>query len=457
MSENFFKTILNFYKKFISKLNPKLKKMKKLIFLLFISLISTSVFAQLRLDENFNYTVGDSLTAHGWVANTGGITNRLVVAATGLTYAGYPLSGIGGSTVVGSIGQDVYKVLSNNDSSGSVYCSFMVKVDSAKTGDYFLALLQTGSTSFYEGRVQVRSIDGTGNLSFGITKGNSSTDTTVANIWTPHSYTKGVTYLLVLKYTFIAGLANDAVSLFVFSSGLPAVEPAPTVGPISAYVSADATSIGRVAIRQGTTSKAPYLTLDGIRVANTWFSTVASVKMIVQGLYLASGVHSVADFAVLNVRAGTSPYAIIETSTATINPTTLVASFTLSNSLPSASYYLDTRYRILTSDRNAIDVYSAAPLPMGAYSGGAYDFTTSLAQAFMSNQVATFTKFGRYSGDVNQDGIIDGSDLNDVDNGVAAGASGYLNIDLTGDDFVDGGDLALVENNVAIGPVYITP
>ncbi|MCY7362628.1 MAG: hypothetical protein LH629_11275, partial [Ignavibacteria bacterium] len=282
-------------------------------------------------------------------------------------------------------------------------------------------------------------------------------DTTVANIWTPHSYTKGVTYLLVLKYTFIPGLANDAVSLFVFSSGLPAVEPAPTVGPISAYVSPDATSIGRVAIRQGTTSKAPYLTLDGIRVANTWFSTVASVKMIVQGLYLASGVHSVADFAVLNVRAGTSPYAIIATSSATINPSTLVASFTLSNSLTSGSYYLDTRYRVLTTDRNAIDVYSATPLPMGAYSGGAYDFTTAAAQAFGANQVATFTKFGRYSGDVNQDGIIDGADLNDVDNGVAAGATGYLNIDLTGDDFVDGGDLTIVENNVAIGPVYITP
>ncbi|QLH45627.1 MAG: hypothetical protein HWD58_08435 [Bacteroidota bacterium] len=63
--------------------------------------------------------------------------------------------------------------------------------------------------------------------------------------------------------------------------------------------------------------------------------------------------------------------------------------------------------------------------------------------------------FGLYSGDINQDGVIDGLDYNDweVDNN--SFGSGYLATDLNGDGIVDGLDFLLWEtnNNSFIGSV----
>ncbi len=243
--------------------------------------------AQLLLEENFNYTAGDSLGQaapyeNGWIPNSGGAINPIYVTSPGLVYSGYPSSGIGNAISLKNTGQDKLKAFSSDSvKTGSVYASFLVKVDSASAGDYFLALLQSGSGTVYEGRVMARSINGTGNISFGITKGNSSSDTTVAGIWTPHSYSKGVTYLLVLKYTFVpSGSTNDQVSLYVLQSGLPVTEPVtPAIGPLT-YASGDATAIGRIGIRQGTNPRAPTVNIDGIRVTTTWESVIGSPQNI---------------------------------------------------------------------------------------------------------------------------------------------------------------------------------
>jgi hypothetical protein len=56
-------------------------------------------------------------------------------------------------------------------------------------------------------------------------------------------------------------------------------------------------------------------------------------------------------------------------------------------------------------------------------------------------------RFCNYSGDVDQDGSIDGSDYSLVDNAALIFASGYLAADITGDDAVDGSDASIVDNN----------
>lgn len=444
-------------------INPNQKKMKKLILFICFTLVSSSLFAQLRLDENFNYTAGDSLglgaPANGWVPNSGGGTNPIFVTTPGLVYAGYPLSGIGEAITLKNTGQDKLKnFVTDSVKSGSVYASFMLRVDTARTGDYFFALLQSGTTGFYEGRVQVRSIDGSGLLSFGITKANSASDTLVSGIWTAHSYTPGVTYLLVLKYTFIPGTTNDAVSLYVLTSGLPAVEPAiPTIGPISAYTSADATAIGRIGIRQGTTSRAPNVVIDGIRVATSWFSTVLDVKYAVQGITNpGTSMLVVPDSVTVNVRSSSFPYAIIETSYGVIDPATLIVSLPLSNSL-SGSYYLEMAYRRSAEFRNGINIWSSSNQNIAPYNAGTYNFTTSASQAYGDNQIQVGTVFTAFNGDVNQDETIDAADLASTENAVGDGLSGYTSNDVTGDDFVDSGDLALVENNVGLSITTVYP
>lgn len=63
--------------------------------------------------------------------------------------------------------------------------------------------------------------------------------------------------------------------------------------------------------------------------------------------------------------------------------------------------------------------------------------------------------FGIYSGDVNQDGIIVGSDLSLIDNDAFNSVSGYVVTDVNGDDFVDASDLSLVDNNAFIGVIVM--
>ena len=62
-----------------------------------------------------------------------------------------------------------------------------------------------------------------------------------------------------------------------------------------------------------------------------------------------------------------------------------------------------------------------------------------------------------YSGDINQDGYIDGSDVSLVDNDVLISASGYLNTDLSGDNFTDVNDLSLVDNNSFTSVTAVKP
>lgn len=432
--------------------------MKKIILTLCFIVMSSSLFAQLALDENFDYTAGDSIGAHGWVANTGGATNRILVTSSGLTFPGYLLSGIGNAAYLNATGQDQYKNLTQDSiKTGSVYCSFMVRVDTAKTGDYFLALLQSGSTTFYEGRVQVKKSSTAGVFSFGITKGNTTTDLTIPGIWSDSIYTVGTTYALVLKYTFVTGgTTNDQISLFVFNSSFPATEPVTaTVGPIT-YLSQDASAIGRVAVRQGTFSNAPALTVDGIRVATTWFTTALNLKVSVQGLFNGT-VHSRVDTMFVNLRSATSPYPVIASSYGAIDATSLTGWFPFSNTLPTGNYYLEVKYRNLASARNGINTWSATTLALGPYNAGVYNFTNAASKAFGSNQIAISTAFATYNGDSNQDGTIDSGDLSDVDNAALLGDAGYINTDLNGDDFVDSADLSIVDNNASFGVFEITP
>lgn len=435
--------------------------MKKLIFLICFTVVSSSLFAQLRMDENFSYTAGDSLglgaPANGWVPNSGGSLNPIYVTSPGLVYPGYPLSGIGEAITMANTGQDKYKAfLPDGINTGSVYASFMVRVDTARTGDYFIALLQTNSSTNYEGRVQVR--DSSGNVGFGITKANAGSDETIPGIWSNHSYSRGVTYLVVLKYTFIpGGNTNDQVSLFVFSSGLPSTEPSvPTIGPIT-YTSFDATSMGRIGIRQGTASRGPNVVIDGIRVSTSWFSTVLEVNYAVQGITNSgTSMLNYTDSARVNVRNSAFPYAIVATSYGVIDPTTLLVSFPLSNSL-NGSYYLELAYRHSAEFRNGINIWSSANQNIAPYNAGTYSFTSAASQAVGDNQIQVGTVFTAYNGDINQDETVDAADLASTENAVGDGLSGYTSNDVTGDDFVDAGDLALVENNVGLGVVAIYP
>lgn len=246
--------------------------MKKRLLILCLIAAGIHVNAQTPLIENFNYGTNDSLAAvtvnNGWVNTATTLTNAIRATGSGLTYTGYVGSGVGNSASLANNGQDVYRTASANYTSGSVFASALVNLSAAQAnGDYFFAMIADNSTTNYVGRVFAR-LNGTA-VNFGLSKGNE-TYTSFSNYSTT-AYSTSTTYLIVLKYTFNTGsTADDSVSLYVFSSGIPATMPStPTVGPLGSTV-VDAPNIGRVVLRQGSSSNAPTMLVDAIRFSGSW-------------------------------------------------------------------------------------------------------------------------------------------------------------------------------------------
>jgi hypothetical protein len=222
--------------------------------------------APLLLEENFSYTPATYLTDNGWDSHSG-TTNPITVTNEGLVYSGYPSSEIGNAASLLSEGQDVNRTFVAQ-TSGSVYYAALVKVWNAHAnGDYFVHLGRNpvGTSNFYA-RLFCRST--TGGINFGI----SRSDIGPAVVWSPVVYPLYVTHLLVVKYTFVPGSLNDTVDLFINPSSCPG-EPLPAVTS-GTETTAEATQLGSLELRQGSSPQAPILWVDGVRVGTDWTEVV---------------------------------------------------------------------------------------------------------------------------------------------------------------------------------------
>lgn len=246
--------------------------MKKIL-ILFLSLTFSATFAQVLLEEDFNYVAGTELITNNWNLTGTSTTNPILVAASGLSKVGYPYNS-GNAVALGATGSDVNRGFNNGDSvsTGSVYAAFLVKFTSVTAaGDYFLHLgIATNNSSIFLGRVYAK-LDA-GNIAFGLAK--SSTNTSILPVYTAGSYSLDSTHLLVLKYTFLPEATDDEVRLFI-NPNLNAPEPAANLmHDTTSATGTDAITIKTVNLRQGGSTSGPVLTLDGIRVSTSWNSIV---------------------------------------------------------------------------------------------------------------------------------------------------------------------------------------
>jgi len=241
-------------------------KIRLLLSVIVFAFLVGSASSQSVFTENFAYPAGDSLGAHGWVSFSGGMTNRLMVTSPGLTFTGYALSNIGNSTYITKTGQDAYDSLGTSYSSGTFYIAYMVKIDTARTGDYFAALLPPTSTTTFTARMYAR--DTAGTISFGLSKGAASGGSIV---YGANGFAYNSTIVVIVKYVFNTGsTSDDEMDLYVFNSSIPNSPPSsPYVGPITGTVT-DAAAISRIALRQGQASSSPSLYLDGIMATTSW-------------------------------------------------------------------------------------------------------------------------------------------------------------------------------------------
>jgi hypothetical protein len=109
---------------------------------------------------------------------------------------------------------------------------------------------------------------------------------------------------------------------------------------------------------------------------------------------------------------------------------------------------LDADYYIVIKHRNSIETWSATAVPFTGAGPISYSFASAASQAYGGNQKqVTGGFYAFYSGDINQDGIVDGSDMSMVENGSNQFLQGYNPEDANGDGLVDGSDMSVVENN----------
>ncbi len=192
------------------------------------------------------------------------------------------------------------------------------------------------------------------------------------------------------------------------------------------------------------------ITLSGIGSFSRWSASsvaavAAQIKLIMEGFYNpGTGKLNKRDTVRAYLRNITTPFAIIDSAKSVIDSVTFTGSFLFTNTA-SGTYYIQTKHR------NSIETWSKSggqPYTLGSVLS--YDFTSAAAQSYGNNMIqvnASPLRFGVYSGDINQDGTVDASDVSEVDNDSYISLSGYVKTDVTGDNFVDATDVSIIDNN----------
>lgn len=173
-------------------------------------------------------------------------------------------------------------------------------------------------------------------------------------------------------------------------------------------------------------------------------SSPLQIKIIIQGYYDASlNRMNKKDTVKLFIRSNLSPYILIDSAKSIIDSVTNSSNFLLPN-LSSGVYFLVIRHR------NSIETWSSAGVNYNSGSVIMYDFTNSISKAYGNNLIQIDTApllFGNYSGDVNQDEVVDATDVSLTDNDAVNSVTGYVPTDVNGDSYVDVSDISIVDNN----------
>jgi len=233
------------------------------LLVVFILCSTTIAFGQILVQDDFNYTPGSDLSANGW--SKAGTSPSMVVTSAGLTYPGYIGSGVGNAVLATGF-TDRYSKPISIPTSGNLYASFMVRVDTASTtGGYVVCFFSNNAA---RGRFWVKN-DGAGRLKFGLS-GKSATSPVTYDT-TTYSFKK--TYLVVLKYMIVTTTTTDDKYALIVNPlpGIP--EPTPNIGPnTDASNDLGANTSGSSLSIQGrdSTGGAGVAILDGIRVSQNW-------------------------------------------------------------------------------------------------------------------------------------------------------------------------------------------
>lgn len=259
--------------------------MKKLILVFAcICALHAAAFSQKVFVEDFLFgPIGNLENNNGWLKTGIDFPYNIKVVAPGLIYKDYVGSARGNACQIANAGNGdvVIKGLDSAITAGAAYMSLMIQVDSLPstvTEGYCISFNpNTGGTNLNTSLYIKRLSDLTFNL--GVQKEIGNTIAYASN-----TFERGKTYLVVLKYSIVDGASNDASSLYVFTQGVPATEPATPAAGTNA--GGDYTGQSSVVLNNNyaqTGLNGCNIKLDGIRVGTSWATSVLDVLSSVSG------------------------------------------------------------------------------------------------------------------------------------------------------------------------------
>lgn len=172
---------------------------------------------------------------------------------------------------------------------------------------------------------------------------------------------------------------------------------------------------------------------------------------MVEGFYdPLSQLMNTADTIKVELRNISSPFSIVDSDKILLNNTG--QGTTQFKTAQTGDYYLVIKHR------NSIETWSRVGgehFVKGTISY--YDFSLDSSKAFGFNMVKKGNKWCIHSGDVNQDGVVDISDVGEVDYDNLNFITGYAPTDINGDSIVDLSDLQITDVNNLNFRTKITP
>ena len=164
----------------------------------------------------------------------------------------------------------------------------------------------------------------------------------------------------------------------------------------------------------------------------------------IQGLYEPVLNTEVQDTIKVYLRNSTSPFARVDSSKNILLGPGTGQQFIFRNAQNGIPYFIEVTHR------NALATWSAAPVTF-VNSDASIAFSVDASYAFGNNQIQVdntpYNVFAFYSGDVNQDGFIDLTDVISISNAANIFLTGYVVTDLTGNNVVDLTDVVMAYNN----------
>ena len=300
-----------------------------------------------------------------------------------------------------------------------------------------------GSSTFFY-RITARTNDINQSWRSGILSGRSLDNISPPVVSPFNAFTESVN----VRLTWKRSTAPDLFNYVLFRSTSPSIDPY-TETPLTALTDStylDTTPLTGlyyyfIVAQDIHNNYSPVATVQSPVTAKTLFLFGA-----IQGLYDPTANTMIYDTVTVYLRNSVSPFAKVDSSRKELYGPGTGQEFTFNNAQNNVPYYVEVKHR------NALETWSADPVTFIS-DNASIAFSVDDIYAYGNNQILVdadpYDVFAFYSGDVNQDGTIDASDLALIDNDASNFVGGYVVTDLTGDDFVDGTDFAIADNNAA--------